>query len=55
MTNGTNINVKSMSKTDYDATASKRSRFDSDSTNSSCGETQPTVDSRFEARLVPDI
>jgi len=57
MTNGTNNNnnIKSMSKIDFDATASKRKRFDSASTTSSCGENQPTVDSRFEARLVPDI
>jgi len=55
MTNGTNNIIKSMSKVDFDGTASKRKRFDSASTNSSCGENQPTVDSRFEARLVPDV
>lgn len=56
VTNENNINImKSMSKLDSDATASKRKRFDSISTNSSCGEIQPTLDSRFEARPVPDI
>lgn len=56
VTNENNINImKSISKIDSDATASKRKRFDSISTNSSCGETQPTLDSRFEARPVPDI
>ena len=55
MTNGTNNIIKSMSKVDFDGTASKRKRFDSASTNSSCCENQPTVDSRFEARLVPDV
>jgi len=53
--NNNNNNIKSMSRVDSDVNASKRKRFDSISTNSSCGESQPTLDSRFEARLVPDV